>query len=110
MLPSSSYTFIRQTYGTTSWLVHCITTAAGRSLIFNAFITDNVTCSDNFPLFTNIEFSIDLTYYDYNFKTLTQFALMKNYQTFIFQSMHCFVKSIIILFINNNPYSVNKNM
>ena len=41
ILPSSSFTFISQAHGTTSWLDHCITTAAGRSLISNAFITDN---------------------------------------------------------------------
>ena len=32
-------------------------------------------------------------------KTLTQFALMKNYQTLKFHSMHCFVESLILLFI-----------
>ena len=67
ILPSSSFTFISQAHGTTSWLDHCITTAAGRSLISNAFITDNVICSDHFPLSVNIECSIDLTY-DYNFQ------------------------------------------
>ena len=67
ILPSSSFTFISQAHGTTSWLDHCITTAAGRSLISNAFITDNVICSDHFPLSINIECSIDLTY-DYNFQ------------------------------------------
>ena len=66
ILPSSSFTFISQAHGTTSWLDHCITTAAGRSLISNAFITDNVICSDHFPLSINIECIIDLTY-DYNF-------------------------------------------
>ena len=67
ILPSSSFTFISQAHGTTSWLDHCITTAAGRSLISNAFITDNVICSDHFPLSINNECSIDLTY-DYNFQ------------------------------------------
>ena len=64
---SSSFTFISQAHDTTSWLNHCITTAAGRSFISNAFITDNVICSDHLPLFINIECSIDLTY-GYNFK------------------------------------------
>ena len=67
ILPSSSFTFISQAYGTTSWLDHYITTAAGWSLISNAFITDNVKCSDQFPLSINIECINDLTY-DYIFK------------------------------------------
>ena len=67
ILPSNSFTCISQAHGTTSWLDHCITTAAGRSLISNEFITDNVIYSDHFPLSINIECSIDLTY-DYNFK------------------------------------------
>ena len=50
IFPSSSFSFISQAHGTTSWLDHCITTAAGRSLIANALITDNVICSDHFPL------------------------------------------------------------
>ena len=45
-----SFTYISQAHGTTSWLDHCITTVAGRSLITNAYITDNVICSDHFPL------------------------------------------------------------
>ena len=67
IFPSSSFTFISQAHGTTSWLDHYITTAAGWSLISNAFITDNVKCSDQFPLSINIECSNDLTY-DYIFK------------------------------------------
>ena len=66
ILPSSSFSFISQAHSTTSWLDHCITTAAGRSLISNAFITDNVICSDHFPLSINIECSIAHKY-NYNF-------------------------------------------
>ena len=54
LLPSSSFTFVSQAHGTTSWLGHCITTAAGRSIISDAYITDNVVCSDHFPLTVNL--------------------------------------------------------
>ena len=59
ILPSSSFTFINHAHGTTSWLDHCITTAAGRSSISNVHITDNVICSDHFPLSIDIVCSID---------------------------------------------------
>ena len=51
-----SFTYISQAHGTSTstWLDHCITTAAGRSLITNAYITDNVVCSDHFPLTVNV--------------------------------------------------------
>ena len=59
LLPSSSFTFISQAHGTTSWLDHCITTADGRSIISDAYITDNVVCSDLFPLTVNVLCNID---------------------------------------------------
>ena len=59
LLPSSSFTFISQAHGTTSWLDHCITTAAGRFIISDAYITDNVVCSDHFPLTVNVLCNID---------------------------------------------------
>ena len=54
ILASSSFTFISHAHGTTSWLDHCITTADGRSLISDVFITDNVTCSGHFILSINV--------------------------------------------------------
>ena len=59
LLPSSSFTFISQAHFTTSWLDHCITTAAGRSIISDAYITDNVVCSDHFQLTVNVLCNID---------------------------------------------------
>ena len=52
---------ISQAHGTTSWFDHCITTAAGRSLTFNAYITDNGVhvCSDRFLLPVNVLCTID---------------------------------------------------
>ena len=41
-------------HGTTSWLDHCITTAAGPSIISDTYITDNVVCSDHFLLTVNV--------------------------------------------------------
>ena len=35
----SSFTYISLAHGTTSWLDHCITKAAGLSLIYDAFLT-----------------------------------------------------------------------
>ena len=67
ILPSSSFTF-SQAHGTTSWLDHCITTAAGRSLISNAFITDNVICSDHFLYLLILNVHVALISHDYNFK------------------------------------------
>ena len=54
-----SFTYISQAHGTTSWVDHCITTAAGRSLITNAYITDNVVCSDHIPLTVNVLCNIE---------------------------------------------------
>ena len=34
--------YISQAHVTTSWLDHCITTASGRSIISDAYITDNI--------------------------------------------------------------------
>ena len=50
ILFSSYFTYISQAHGTTSWLDHCITTAAGRSLTSNVNNTDNVNYSDHFSL------------------------------------------------------------
>ena len=59
LIPSSSFTFISQAHDTTSWLDHCITTAVGQSIISNAYITDNVVCSNHFPLTVNVLCNID---------------------------------------------------
>ena len=54
LLPSSSFTYISHAHDTTSWIDHCITTAAGRAIISDAYIPDNVVCSDHFLLTVNV--------------------------------------------------------
>ena len=44
LLPSNSFTYMRQAHGTTSWLDHCITTAAGRSIFSDTFGSFSINC------------------------------------------------------------------
>ena len=53
LLPSSYFTFISQAHGTISWLDHCITTAAGRSIISDAYNNNNN--NNNIYLKSNIQ-------------------------------------------------------
>lgn len=56
-MSSSVFTYLSDSHGTTSWLDHCITTAAGFNIINNIHVLNDVYYSDHFPLI--IECNVD---------------------------------------------------
>ena len=58
MLLSDTFTYVSQSHHTTSWLDHCITTGAGKSIVSKMHIIDNIVCSDHMPLCIEIECDI----------------------------------------------------
>ena len=50
MLLSGIFTYVSQCYSTTSWLDHCISNGAGKSIVNKRYIVDNIVCSDHLPL------------------------------------------------------------
>ena len=58
MLLSDTFTYVSQSYNTTSWLDHCITTGAGKSIVTKINIVDNIVCSDHLPLCMEIKCDI----------------------------------------------------
>ena len=58
MLLSDTFTYVSQSHHTTSWLDHCITTGAGKSIVTKMHIIDNIVCSDHMPLCIAIECDI----------------------------------------------------
>ena len=58
MLLSDTFTYVSQSHHTTSWLDHCITTGAGKSIVSKMHIIDNIVCSDHMPLCIDIECDI----------------------------------------------------
>ena len=42
MLLSDTFTYVSQSHNTTSWLDHCITTGAGKSIVTKMDIVDNI--------------------------------------------------------------------
>ena len=58
MLLSDTFTYVSQSHHTTSWLDHCITTGAGKSIVSKMHIIDNIICSDHMPLCIEIECDI----------------------------------------------------
>ena len=50
MLSSDTFTYVSQSHHTTSWLDHCITTGAGKSIVSKMNIIDNIVCSNYMPL------------------------------------------------------------
>ena len=57
LLPDT-FTYTSQAHGTTSWLDHCITTMSGQSIISHVSVSDNVVCSDHFPLCIEVKCDI----------------------------------------------------
>ena len=58
MLLSDTFTYVSQSHSTTSWLDHCITTRAGKSIVTKMDIVDNIVCSDHLPLCMEIKCDI----------------------------------------------------
>ena len=58
MLLSDTFTYVSQSHNTTSWLDHCITTGAGKSIVTRMDIVDNIVCSDHLPLCMEIKCDI----------------------------------------------------
>ena len=58
MLLSDIFTYVSQSHNTASWLNHCITTGAGKSIVTTMYIVDIIVYSDYLPLCIEIEFDI----------------------------------------------------
>ena len=58
MLLSDTFTYVSQSHNTTSWLDHCITTGADKSIVTKMDIVDNIVCSDHLPLCMEIKCDI----------------------------------------------------
>ena len=58
MLLSHTFTYVFQSHNTTSWLDHCITTRAGKSIVTKMDIVDNIVSFDHLPLCMEIKCDI----------------------------------------------------
>ncbi|XP_063545821.1 uncharacterized protein LOC134753808 [Cydia strobilella] len=57
-LQSSTYTFVSDAHGSTSWLDHCLTSVSAMGSVTNVYVRHDVVWSDHFPLVVECDLQV----------------------------------------------------